>query len=637
LTAKPKKSALHQLTKKLLKNYSKGVRPVNNWTEATVVYIDFILQSVLDVDGQNQKVTTSIWYRQIWNDQFLMWDPAAFDGINEISLSSDAIWVPDIIISEFVDVGRSPYLPYVYVNSSGMVKNYKPIQVVSACSLEMYAFPFDKQNCTLTFRSWLHTVNEVDLAMWRTFEEVKNEKRAFMNDGEWELVAIPARYEQLHMETRDYAQIQFNHTTILCFAFDCGCHGTESFDLIKEHYDWEPGQQNNKGGVFFAACMALLVLSLAKSIFIVKLLHHNDKTVKGTTVSSSMLTKYGSSSLIFNENSLQSMKTKEDLNQIRAFRLGNNPNRFANSTLVRLSDYLMTGYKKGVRPVRNWRNSTLVSIDFMVYAILSVQWKDEFLVWNPEDFDNLKQISIPTTNVWVPDILINEFVDVGKSPDIPYVYVRSDGLVRNYKPIQVVTACSLDIYNFPFDVQNCTLTFTSWLHTRVYFVVCMALLVISLTETILIVRLVHKQDLQPHVPEWLRHLILERATVLFCIRNKHKFGPIHSSRRDMSQYMENNVTATKLNHVTCENSKDCEKSLGVTFPLKENAPVVESILQEISSIRQYLEKRDEYRDIAKEWLQVGYVLDVLLFRFYLVAVLAYSITLGSLWSVWQYA
>lgn len=55
-------------------------------------------------------------------------------------------------------------------------------------------------------------------------------------------------------------------------------------------------------------------------------------------------------------------------------------------------------------------------------------------------------------------------VDVGKSPDVPYVYVRHHGEVQNLKPIQVVTACSLDIYNFPFDVQNCSLTFTSWLH-----------------------------------------------------------------------------------------------------------------------------------------------------------------------------
>lgn len=45
----------------------------------------------------------------------------------------------------------------------------------------------------------------------------------------------------------------------------------------------------------------------------------------------------------------------------------------------------------------------------------------------------------------------------------------------------------------------------------------MALLVISLAETILIVRLVHKQDLQQPVPAWLRRLVLERIALLLCL------------------------------------------------------------------------------------------------------------------------
>ncbi|XP_030638860.1 5-hydroxytryptamine receptor 3A [Chanos chanos] len=457
-------------------------------------------------------------------------------------------------------------------------------------------------------------------------------------------------------------------------------------------------------------------------------------------------------------------------------KLGTSTGRFANATLVRLSEFLSAGYKKAVRPVRDWRQSTTVAIDLMVYSILNVdeknqvlttyvwyrqQWFDEFLVWNTSDFDGVKQVSIPTANVWVPDILINEFVDVGKSPDIPYVYVRHDGLVRNYKPIQVVTACTLNIYNFPFDVQNCSLTFQSWLHTindinitlmrspekvkedksvfmnqgewellhvlskyksfsldnddyyaemkfhvvirrrplfytvnlllpsiflmvmdivgfylppdsgervsfkitlllgysvfliivsdtlpataigtpliGVYFVVCMALLVISLTETVLIVRLVHKQDLRPHVPQWVRHLVLEKATVLLCIR--HKLCTVLSRDSDLPHYKENNMNTVRCNHHSCEASRDSERGrLGLALPLRENTPpIMDNILQEISSIRQFLEKRDESRDIAKEWLQVGYVLDVLLFRIYLLAMLTYSITLGTLWSVWQYA
>lgn len=68
-----------------------------------------------------------------------------------------AIWTFLRFLSPSVDAGKSPPIPYIYVNSSGSVKNYRPMQVMLACSLEMYAFPFDKQNCSLTFRSWLHS------------------------------------------------------------------------------------------------------------------------------------------------------------------------------------------------------------------------------------------------------------------------------------------------------------------------------------------------------------------------------------------------------------------------------------------------------------------------------------------------
>ncbi|XP_061608039.1 5-hydroxytryptamine receptor 3A isoform X6 [Phyllopteryx taeniolatus] len=455
-------------------------------------------------------------------------------------------------------------------------------------------------------------------------------------------------------------------------------------------------------------------------------------------------------------------------------KLGSSTGRFANATLVRLSEFLSAGYKKGVRPVKDWRTSTLVAIDLMVYSILNVDeknqvlttyvwyrqsWTDEFLVWNPDDFDEVKQVSIPTANVWVPDILINEFVDVGKSPDIPYVYVTHDGLVRNYKPIQVVTACTLNIYNFPFDVQKCSLTFQSWLHTiddinitlmrspeelredksvfmnqgewellhilsnykifsvdnddyyaemkfhvvirrrplfytvnlllpsiflmvmdivgfylppdsgervsfkitlllgysvfliivsdtlpataigtpliGVYFVVCMALLVISLTETVLIVRLVHKQDLQPPVPHWLRYLVLERAPALFCIYK-------NSVKLRLAVCLSLSSLAQCTLHHTCEIGRQHEREaalLGRALPPSRDpsSPVVSNILQEVTAIRNFLEKRDRGNEVAKEWLQVGYVLDVLLFRVYLVAVVAYSITLGTLWSVWQVA
>lgn len=51
---------------------------------------------------------------------------------------------------------------------------------------------------------------------------------------------------------------------------------------------------------------------------------------------------------------------------------GSSSGRFSNATLVRLSEFLSAGYKKGVRPVKDWRTSTSVAIDLMVYSILNV-------------------------------------------------------------------------------------------------------------------------------------------------------------------------------------------------------------------------------------------------------------------------
>ncbi|XP_056650345.1 5-hydroxytryptamine receptor 3B isoform X2 [Monodelphis domestica] len=109
-----------------------------------------------------------------------------------------------------MDVEKSPDLPYVYVNSSGTIKNNKPIQVVSACSLETYAFPFDTQNCSLTFKSILHTVTDLDLAFLRSTEDIEKDKALFMNDGEWELLSVPSTYHVMHNEAGDFAQIQFH-------------------------------------------------------------------------------------------------------------------------------------------------------------------------------------------------------------------------------------------------------------------------------------------------------------------------------------------------------------------------------------------------------------------------------------------
>lgn len=62
-------------------------------------------------------------------------------------------------------------------------------------------------------------MKEIDLALWRSAEAIANDKREFMNDGEWELLSIPSRYWQIHQDETDYAHIQFNVLIVSIITF----------------------------------------------------------------------------------------------------------------------------------------------------------------------------------------------------------------------------------------------------------------------------------------------------------------------------------------------------------------------------------------------------------------------------------
>lgn len=134
-----------------------------------------------------------------------------------------------------VDFEGSPNLLYVYVNSSGTIKNSKPIQVVSACSLETYAFPFDIQNCSLTFSSALHTgkLGEAQSASGR--------HTAWVGTHGWHLVVPSARSlcsctsltlcKSQCLLTVLWLLLSSRLNPVLCLAHRCCWFGNTIFDL----------------------------------------------------------------------------------------------------------------------------------------------------------------------------------------------------------------------------------------------------------------------------------------------------------------------------------------------------------------------------------------------------------------------
>lgn len=132
------------------------------------------------------------------------------------------------------------------------------------------------------------------------------------------------------------------------------------------------------------------------------------------------------------------------------------------------------------RPVRNYRRPTHVSLEVLLYAILDVvekdqkfipyvwtamRWHNEYISWDPNQFCGIDNVSLPTEILWKPDLTIEEMTEKDKAPPSPYLSINNEGYVEVQNDQVLVSTCRMHVYQFPFDVQSCSLSFKSVIHT----------------------------------------------------------------------------------------------------------------------------------------------------------------------------
>ncbi|XP_017159855.1 5-hydroxytryptamine receptor 3C-like [Poecilia reticulata] len=170
-----------------------AIRPVENQLTYTNISVSFTLYGILGVDEKSQLLITYIWTYYWWKNEFISWDPVQC-GTNNISLPKEKFWLPDIVINEFMEENKAPSVPYLYLYSDGKIKDTFPVRVVSSCNLNIYTFPFDIQNCSLTFNSYVYYALEIRVFLGRDAKTItKLSKNAMTTMGEWELVDITAK------------------------------------------------------------------------------------------------------------------------------------------------------------------------------------------------------------------------------------------------------------------------------------------------------------------------------------------------------------------------------------------------------------------------------------------------------------
>ncbi|XP_071964743.1 neuronal acetylcholine receptor subunit alpha-7-like isoform X2 [Antedon mediterranea] len=135
-------------------------------------------------------------------------------------------------------------------------------------------------------------------------------------------------------------------------------------------------------------------------------------------------------------------------------------------------------YREFARPAINESDALTVAMGMTLQQIMDVDevnqiittniwltlaWTDATLAWNESDYGGISSIRLPPSMIWTPDILLYNCAN--ENFDSTYhsnVVVGSSGSCEWIPPGIFKSACSIDVTNFPWDDQVCTLKFGSW-------------------------------------------------------------------------------------------------------------------------------------------------------------------------------
>jgi len=155
----------------------------------------------------------------------------------------------------------------------------------------------------------------------------------------------------------------------------------------------------------------------------------------------------------------------------------------------RLIDYLLRSnegaYDTDARPVREQNTTMDISLELHLNAVMDVDvkkglmtssgwvglsWFDEYTVWEPADFGGIRELRVPASMFWVPDVYLfndasGEYHASVLNNDVK-VWKSHDGTNHWYTPTQFRSLCD-EVTPNAVNV-SCPLVFGSWMYHENY-------------------------------------------------------------------------------------------------------------------------------------------------------------------------
>ncbi|KAM9320881.1 neuronal acetylcholine receptor subunit alpha-10 [Gastrophryne carolinensis] len=180
----------YKLLNDLFTNYSNALRPVEDMDKAMNVTLQVTLSQIIDMDERNQILMAYLWIRQVWFDAYLRWNKDDYDGLDTIRIPSSYVWRPDIVLYNSADDQFTGSMETnVVIRYDGQIMWDSPAITKSSCKVDVSFFPFDRQQCRLTFGSWTYNGNQIDIHNRLDTGDLTD----FVENVEWEVLAMPAK------------------------------------------------------------------------------------------------------------------------------------------------------------------------------------------------------------------------------------------------------------------------------------------------------------------------------------------------------------------------------------------------------------------------------------------------------------
>uniref|UniRef100_A0A914MTE0 Uncharacterized protein n=2 Tax=Meloidogyne TaxID=189290 RepID=A0A914MTE0_MELIC len=140
---------------------------------------------------------------------------------------------------------------------------------------------------------------------------------------------------------------------------------------------------------------------------------------------------------------------------------------------AQLYEDLLFDYNRISRPVKN--STDVLHIDDEKNQVLTtnlwleMRWSDARLQWDPNKYGGIRQLHIPSTDIWIPDFVLYD--NAAGDPDITIftdALISYNGRVYWQPPAIYKSFCPIKVKWFPYDKQDCRMKFGAWSYTGNY-------------------------------------------------------------------------------------------------------------------------------------------------------------------------